>query len=79
MKIYNLLKQDGIILVTLGTSGSEYGEEQDWCGAPMAWSTYEPEEYKKIMTDLGFKIQPTNNKYLVFTCISFKLKYLNLL
>ncbi|MDO9538068.1 MAG: class I SAM-dependent methyltransferase, partial [Thermoplasmata archaeon] len=32
-----LLKKDGIILVTLGTSGSEYGLEEDWCGAPMAW------------------------------------------
>ncbi|MEX0877556.1 MAG: class I SAM-dependent methyltransferase [Candidatus Spechtbacterales bacterium] len=55
-KMHTLLKESGVILITLGTSGSEYGEEQDWCGAPMAWSTYEPEEYKKIITNAGFKI-----------------------
>lgn len=55
-KMCSLLKAGGLILVTLGTFGSEYGEEQDWCGAPMAWSTYEPEEYKKIITNAGFKI-----------------------
>lgn len=56
LKMFNLLNKDGVILITLGTSGSEYGEEKDWCGTPMAWSTYKPEEYKKIITEIGFKI-----------------------
>lgn len=56
VKINNLLTKNGVILVTLGTSGSEYGEEQDWCGATMAWSTYEPETYKNILTETGFSV-----------------------
>lgn len=56
LKMYDLLNDNGVILVTLGTSGSEYGEEKDWAGATMAWSTYEPKEYKKIIKLVGFKI-----------------------
>jgi cyclopropane fatty-acyl-phospholipid synthase-like methyltransferase len=58
LKIYDLLNDGGIILVTLGTSGTKYGEE-DWAGTTMAWSTYEPEEYKKMIKEAGFKILQT--------------------
>ena len=54
--MHTLLNNGGIILVTLGTSGSEYGEEKDWAGATMAWSTYEPKEYEKMIKDVGFTI-----------------------
>lgn len=70
LKIHSLLVDNGVILVTLGTSGSEYGEEQNWCGAPMVWSTYEPEAYTQILDDTGFKIiedtfegQPGDDEY----------------
>lgn len=56
LKMYGLLNDGGIILVTLGTSGSEYGEEENWAGTKMAWSTYEPKEYKRIIKEIGFKI-----------------------
>ncbi len=56
IKMYNLLSKNGVILVTLGTSGSKYSEEQNWCGAPMAWSTYNPDTYKQILNEIGFKI-----------------------
>lgn len=56
IKMNELLIEKGLILVTLGTSGSEYEEEQDWCGAPMAWSTYEPQTYKQMLDETGFEI-----------------------
>jgi cyclopropane fatty-acyl-phospholipid synthase-like methyltransferase len=53
------LKKEGIILVTLGTSGSEYGEDKDWLGAPMAWSSYHPDKAKEIISKSGFRILKT--------------------
>jgi ubiquinone/menaquinone biosynthesis C-methylase UbiE len=58
-KMNYLLKKKGIIIVTLGTSGSEYGEEDDWCGAPMAWSSHEPDMAKAIISEAGFTILET--------------------
>lgn len=70
IKMNRLLVENGIILVTLGTSGSEYGEEQNWCGAPMAWSTYDPQTYKQMLDESRFKIledkfegQPGDEEY----------------
>jgi SAM-dependent methyltransferase len=54
LKIYKLLRRKGVFMATLGTSDSEYGEEQNWAGAPMAWSTYNPGTYKKLITKSGF-------------------------
>ena len=69
IKMANLLEKDGKILITLGTSGA-YGEEEDWCGTTMAWSNYEPEVYKKLIDESGFKIleaefegQPGDEEY----------------
>jgi SAM-dependent methyltransferase len=55
-KIARLLKEGGIFLATLGTSDSEYGEEANWTDAPMAWSTYDPETYKRLLGEAGFEI-----------------------
>jgi len=71
LRVRSFLKYNGIILVTLGTSGSEYGEEKDWCGAPiMVWSTYGPDTYREIITNVGFTIlgsgfegEPTDDEY----------------
>ena len=54
-KMVKLLKKGGLILVTLGTSGTD-GIEKDWCGAKMAWSTYDPKIYRKIVLEAGFEI-----------------------
>ena len=70
LKMADLLKEKGKILITLGTSGTE-GEEKDWVGAPkMAWSQYDPETYKKLLENTGFKIlkaifegQPGDEEY----------------
>ena len=69
LKMADLLKSNGKILITLGTSGG-YGEEEEWCGAKMAWSTYDPDTYKKLLDETGFKIleatfegQPGDEEY----------------
>ena len=69
-KLNRLLKSGGLIMVSLGTSDSEYGEEDDWCGARMAWSTYDPPTYEKMITGAGFTIlksafegQPGDEEY----------------
>lgn len=55
-QMHLLLKQKGVILISLGTSDSEYGEENNWCGIKMAWSTYAPQKYEEILADSGFAI-----------------------
>lgn len=68
LKMANLLKENGLILITLGTN-SGY-EEEEWCGAKMAWSSYDPKTYKKMLRETGFKIlestfegQPGDEEY----------------
>lgn len=68
-KMYNLLEDDGLILVTLGTSGGE-GIDEDWCGAPIAWSNCTTDEYRIMITQAGFEIvvsefegQPDDEEY----------------
>jgi len=56
LRINKMLKPNGKILVSLGTGGEAYGFEKNWAGAPMAWSTYKPKEYKSIIRGAGFKI-----------------------
>lgn len=65
-----ILKKEGVILVTLGTSNEECGIEENWGGAPMAWSSHEPDRAKEIICESGFKIleavfegQPGDNEY----------------
>ncbi|MFC1638870.1 class I SAM-dependent methyltransferase [Patescibacteria group bacterium] len=48
-KISDLLTPSGIILVSLGFSGGE-GVEDDWCGARMAWSTWDKERYRTMIS-----------------------------
>lgn len=54
--IRRLLKDGGLALFTLGARDSAYGEEEDWLGAPMAWSMYAPEEYRKLLDRTGFHV-----------------------
>ena len=54
--IHRLLKPGGLVLLTLGTRDSAYGEETDWLGAPMAWSMFTPEAYKKMLAASGFDL-----------------------
>ncbi len=71
LRMRRFLKPHGLILVTLGTSGNEYGEEENWCGATtMAWSQYDPDTYREIISNVGFTIldsafegEPTDDEY----------------
>lgn len=54
-KMYNLLEDDGIVLMTLGTKQDE-GTEENWCGAPMAWSSYAPAKYKTMISKANLEI-----------------------
>ena len=56
LKMYDLLKDDGMILVTLGAKSSIYNLNPEFAGATMAWSTFGHKEYKKMIKKIGFKI-----------------------
>jgi SAM-dependent methyltransferase len=58
-EMWRMLRPGGVILVTLGTSDSEYGEEPDWYGARMAWSSYPPDTYKRMIMEAGFTLLET--------------------
>ncbi|MFX1255684.1 MAG: class I SAM-dependent methyltransferase [Promethearchaeota archaeon] len=53
-KIHRTLKEDGIILVTMGTEDMKL-DINDFIGSKMAWSSYSLEENKKLVKEAGFK------------------------
>jgi SAM-dependent methyltransferase len=55
-KIARTLKEAGLFLATFGTVESAYGEDENWAGAKMAWSSYDPATYGRLLTDTGFEI-----------------------
>ena len=59
-KMSSLLVDGGLILVTLATSDSEDVEE-NWTGARMAWSQYDPNKYKAMLVQAVFEI--TESEY----------------
>lgn len=68
-KMHDLLEGGGVILMTLGTSNTD-GLEENWTGAPMAWSNYDPATYKVMIAKAGFEIaeskyegQPGDDEY----------------
>jgi len=55
-RINRLLRPNGLFLATLGTSDSAYGEEANWAGARMAWSSYDAETYRRLLAAAGFNV-----------------------
>ncbi len=53
--MFNLLRDEGIILMTLGTH-TEDNIEDDWCGSTMAWSSHDPDTYRLMIADCGFEV-----------------------
>src|SRR5262249_6767495 len=56
IRMNRLLKPSGLLLATLGASDSVYGEEPDWAGAPMAWSSYDAGTYRRLLAAARFDI-----------------------
>ena len=54
--IHRALKPGGISLLTLGTSDLELGEEDDFLGERMVWSSFLPSEYETILEETELKI-----------------------
>ncbi len=55
-RIHGTLRSGGVCLLTLGASESEYGEERDWLGAKMAWSSFAPGVYARALEDHDFQV-----------------------
>ena len=54
-KISSLVKNNGLLLITMGSSNWE-GKEGNFFGGEMFWSHYGKKENKKLVEDAGFKI-----------------------
>ncbi|MFW9915724.1 MAG: class I SAM-dependent methyltransferase [Candidatus Thorarchaeota archaeon] len=54
-KIHAALKDNGILLLTMGTSNIELGIDE-FIGSRMAWSSFSIPENKQMVEDAGFKL-----------------------
>jgi len=54
-KLHTLLKTDGYLLITMGSSDWE-GTEDDFHGAKMFWSHYDKDKNVELVKQAGFKI-----------------------
>ncbi len=54
-KFYSYLKEDGMMLVTMGSSDWE-GTEDDFHGAQMYWSHFGKDKNRKLVEEAGFEI-----------------------
>jgi SAM-dependent methyltransferase len=55
-RINSLLNKNGYILITLGAEEMKCDVNQDFVGAPMAWSSYSVEKNKQLVQEAGFDI-----------------------
>jgi len=53
-KMHRWLKEDGVILVSMGTSDTAL-DVQEFVGAEMAWSSFSIDENLRLMTESGFE------------------------
>ena len=59
-RIYRWLKTGGYLLCTLTRFGEEGYTEDGFHGVTMYWSNYGREDYKEILTRVGFNILETS-------------------
>ena len=55
-RIARWLAPGGRLLITLGARAMEGDVEQDWCGAPMIWSSHAPDTYPPRFANAGLQI-----------------------
>jgi ubiquinone/menaquinone biosynthesis C-methylase UbiE len=55
-KLARVLKPNGLLLANFSAAAFDYGEDANWTGARMAWSSHAPETYRRLLSEAGFEI-----------------------
>lgn len=50
------LREDGLLLATMGTGGAEDEIEDDWLGAPMFFASFDEPANRQLLADAGFEL-----------------------
>jgi ubiquinone/menaquinone biosynthesis C-methylase UbiE len=56
-RIHQWLRPRGLLLATLGAHEDAGTTDPDWLGAPMFWSSYEPETNPRHLREAGFELE----------------------
>jgi cyclopropane fatty-acyl-phospholipid synthase-like methyltransferase len=57
LNIRRILRDDGLMLVTMGTITEDETDVGDFIGSEMAWSSYSMEDNLRLVEDCGFVIE----------------------
>lgn len=55
-RVRRMLRKGGLLLATLGSDAWTATEEYEPFGVAMHWSHYGPEEYKRMLSEVGFRV-----------------------
>ncbi len=55
-RIGQWVRPDGLLTLSLGVGDVELDSDNDWLGAPMYWSSYNPQRNRRIVEDGGFRV-----------------------
>jgi len=55
----SLLKEEGMLLITVGGDEMDRFVNEDWSGSEMVWSSYSQEKSKELVEESGFNIVET--------------------
>lgn len=61
-KIFNILKRNGVLLITLGVDDVPYKEKNGFCNSKMAWSYFDIDMNLKLLSGAGFKVIKSCNE-----------------
>lgn len=56
-KMYAFLKKGGILLITMGIDDNPKQYNENWRGAPMFWSHFDQVTNRRLLENVGFKIE----------------------
>lgn len=62
LRVCDLLKPKGYLLITVGTKDTPYKEKELFCGAKMAWSFFDADTNIKMIMECGFTILKMANE-----------------
>jgi SAM-dependent methyltransferase len=55
-RVFSWLKPGGLFVATLNGSDTAGSYETDWLGVPMFWSGYDPATARRLVEDVGFRV-----------------------